>query len=105
MIGERLAELRQLHGMTQKELANRLNVSVTTISGYENGHKNPNDDIKVQIARLFNVSLDYLLGAIKEELALDRSNVLILDRDFPEEAKPEVYEYARLMILKYKARG
>lgn len=103
--GERLSDIRKDRGMKQQELADKLSVSVTTVSGYENDQNNPNDDIKVSIAQIFNISLDYLLGAIDEETALDRSNVLVLPKDFPPEARNEVLEYAKLMILKYKSKG
>jgi len=102
MIGERLAEIRKDRGMTQKELAKFLSVSATTISGYERNKKTPCDDTKVRIARLFNISLDYLLGANDEELALDRSNVVILPKDFPIEVREDVIDYADLMVLKHR---
>lgn len=104
MKGERLADIRKDRGMKQQELAEHLSVSVTTVSGYENDQNTPNDEIKVNIAKIFNISLDYLLGAIDEETALDRSNVLVLPKGFPPEARDEVLEYAKLMILKYRSK-
>ena len=103
MRGERLAELRKDCGMTQRELAG-LQVSVTTISGYENNRKTPNDEDKVKIARIFNVSLDYLLGAIDDEIALDRANIITLPKDFPIEVSESVREYAELMAIKHRMK-
>ena len=102
MVGERLSELRKDNGMTQRELSELLSVSVTTISGYENNQNNPNDEIKVHIARILNVSLDYLLGAIDDELPLIRSNTLLLPKSFTKEARLEVIKYIGLLNLKYK---
>ena len=65
MLGERLYDLRKDHWMTQQDLAEYLNCSVATISSYENGHTEPNDDVKLKLCRLFNVSADYLLGVIR----------------------------------------
>jgi len=85
--GDRLAELRKDHGMKQQELAVLLSVSVTTVSGYENDQNTPCDATKVKIAKIFNVSLDYLLGAIDHQISLDRSEALLCPRVLPTKAK------------------
>jgi transcriptional regulator with XRE-family HTH domain len=59
--GDRLRALRRAHGWTQVELAQQLQVSRTTIAGYESQGKVPRDDLLVAVARLFGVSVDYLL--------------------------------------------
>lgn len=60
--GLRLKELRTIKRMTQKQVADRLNLSVSAISGYENNTKTPSLEALVDLARLYNVSTDYLLG-------------------------------------------
>lgn len=60
--GEMLAELRLDKGMTQKELANLLHVSTGTISNYENNVHFPDVEKLIDLADLFNVTTDYLLG-------------------------------------------
>ena len=102
LVGARLAELRKERGMTQRELSKLLSVSVTTISGYENDQNNPNDEIKVHIARIFNVSLDYLLGVVDEEVLISRENVIVLPKSFPIKARKDVEEYAKLLCFKFK---
>lgn len=57
-----LKMLRLQHGLTQQELAERLGLSPVTISGYENGHREPSIEILERIADYFEVSVDYLLG-------------------------------------------
>jgi transcriptional regulator with XRE-family HTH domain len=59
---ERLAELRKKHKMTQQELANKLGVSRGTIGMYEIGQRDPDTETVAEIAEIFNVSIDYLLG-------------------------------------------
>ncbi|EOQ37970.1 LexA family protein [Butyricicoccus pullicaecorum] len=64
-IGDRIRALRTNTGMTQVELANKLNISNSTLSQYESGARTPSDDMKLKIAALFQVSTDYLLsGAV-----------------------------------------
>ena len=61
-IGDRIRALRTNAGMTQVELANKLNISNSTLSQYESGARTPSDDMKLKIAALFQVSTDYLLS-------------------------------------------
>jgi len=72
VIGKRLEQLRKDRGMSQRELAAILGVTNYTVSAYENGRSEPADEIKVQLARLFNVSLDYLMGLVDQPLSLSR---------------------------------
>lgn len=59
----RIKELRKAHGILQGDLADKINVSQATISGWENGKIEPSMDALRQIANLFDVSIDYLLGS------------------------------------------
>jgi len=101
MKGERLAEVRKDRGLKQRELSKILAVSETTISGYENNRNRPDDEIKVNIAKTFDISLDYLLGAIDDEITLTRDNMIILPKDFPKDARSKVLEYIELIMFKY----
>lgn len=61
---ERLKALREENNLTQSELAERLSISRQSVSNYEKGTRFPNDPkIILQISKLFDVSVDYLLGA------------------------------------------
>ena len=83
MFGDILRELRKDYKMTQAELAERLSLSPLTISAYECGRSVPDDTTKVKIAKIFNVSLDYLLGLIREPFPYQRSaNTILLPPDF-----------------------
>lgn len=62
-IGVQIKQLRLAAGMTQRELAQRINVGNTTLSQYESGARVPSDEVKLKIAMVFGVSVDYLLGA------------------------------------------
>ena len=100
MDGMRLSELRKSRRMSQKELAALLSVSVNTISLYERGISTPSDEMKLKIARLFSVSLDYLLGHEKEEEKHSQPQVLVL-RDFPPEAENELLSFLEYLKGKY----
>ncbi|MDO5560071.1 MAG: helix-turn-helix transcriptional regulator [Oscillospiraceae bacterium] len=69
MVGERLQELRKDAGMTQKDLAAKLSISHHTISSYERDISVPDDEMKIRIAQLFDVSLDFLLGLTDKKIS------------------------------------
>ncbi len=62
MLGPRINELRLAYGWNQVQLAEKLNVSKQTISNWENDNIQPSIEMLVRLAKLFNVSTDYLLG-------------------------------------------
>ena len=61
-IGETLANLRKEKRLGQKKLATLLNMSVGTISNYENGVHSPDLVTLCRLAEFFHVTTDYLLG-------------------------------------------
>lgn len=54
--------LRTSTGLTQAEMAQKLGISKSTISMYENGNREPDFETLEMIADFFNVDIDYLLG-------------------------------------------
>ena len=64
MLAERLKSLRNEHQMSQKMLAEKLFVSQQAIAKWENPESkaSPNPDALREIANVFGVSTDYLLG-------------------------------------------
>ena len=62
-IGAKLKQLRTQRNLSQTALAKQLGVSKSVVSSYENEIHFPPYDVLLQMARLFGVSTDYLLGA------------------------------------------
>ena len=61
-IAKNIAELRKQHDMTQIQLAERLNYSDKAVSKWERGESVPDIYVLIEIAKLFSVSLDYLVS-------------------------------------------
>ena len=59
---KKLKELRLQSKMTQSELGNRLYVSKQAVSKWETGKAIPDIDLLIDIAKIFNVSVDYITG-------------------------------------------
>ena len=61
VINKRISSARKASNMTQQELADKLNVSRSTISNWEVGRNYPDLDMIVELSDIFNLSLDSLL--------------------------------------------
>ena len=59
--GEKLAFLRKQHGMTQMELAEKLDISRQAVSKWERGTAEPSTENLISIGKLFDVSIDDLV--------------------------------------------
>ena len=69
-------ELREKKGISQKELADYLNITQVQISKYELGKNEPDLNTTKKIAEYFNVTIDYLLGTSEENIILITKNDL-----------------------------
>lgn len=82
MTSERIKELRQARGWTQADLARRLGVTRNGVNSWEQGLSMPSPASLVDLARLFSVSTDYLLGVERlntvNVAGLDERDVAIL---------------------------
>ena len=61
-MSERLKELRNEKGVSQKEVARNLKTTDVTIGRYENGDREPKGDMLYSLAKYYDVSVDYILG-------------------------------------------
>lgn len=104
----RLKQLRFKNAQCQRDLAAYLDVSVGTISNYENGTHQPDLTTIIRIAQFYRVTVDYLLGRTNHPWPIDEINreiadnysvgqFLMLLRILPEEEKEFlVHEFCSL---------
>jgi len=117
LLGKRITALRKEAGLTQEQLAKRLNITRSALSQYELGSRNPDYDLLLKIADFFEVTVDYLLGkpksesVIKEEKAsynVGDPDLQIAFReasDFSEEAKQQTIDFIKYLKEKEKKRN
>jgi len=84
LIGKRIKERRQKMNLTQKDLAEKVQVTPSAINQYEKGEKTPSTENLLNLARELGVSSDYLLGASKEDDIFVDKTVLKAFKDFKE---------------------
>ena len=94
-IGKTIKELRQKRGITQEEFSEVLQVSVQTVSRWENGINAPDLSMLPQLAAYFRVTTDYLLGL---ERNVTMSKLIKTTEVFELTSKQEAEE----MVLKFK---
>ncbi len=62
ILGQRLKELREEKGLTQKQVAAALNLNTVTYLHYEKAQREPPLSVLADMAKFFDVTVDYLLG-------------------------------------------
>lgn len=74
MIADRIKNLRISCGMTQSDLAKKLNITRSSVNAWEMGISTPSTTYVVELSQLFHVSTDYLLG-LSANITLDVSHL------------------------------
>jgi len=86
---KRIAELRSLTGLSQQDLADRLFVSRTLVSKWENGTRRPDAANAAAMARIFGVSSDSIVS-YDETLISELYRCVPRDLNIPPERLPEL---------------
>ena len=62
MIADRIKSLREQQNRTQSDLAKQLGITRSSVNAWEMGISVPSTQYIVELAHIFSVSIDYLLG-------------------------------------------
>lgn len=74
LLGKRIKELRKKNNLTQSELGKLVNVTKVSICCYENGTRTPTLDTLVDLANVFKVNVNELIGYNKYIVSDNNSN-------------------------------
>lgn len=77
--GSRIAHLREQRGWTQKDLAERAEISIAFLSELENNKRNPSTGVLLRISEVLGASLDYLVAGRTDVPAIRQPLVLPSD--------------------------
>lgn len=72
---QRIKDLREDADLTQKQVADKLYLHLTQYRRYERGESEVPLNIAINIAKLYNVSLDYIAGLTNEKIGLTKSKL------------------------------
>lgn len=79
MVSKRIKSLRAERKITQKELADAIDISSSTIAMIESGKREGNRETLTKIATYFGVSIDYLYGIEEKKPFIKKSRVSIIE--------------------------
>lgn len=95
-IAEKIVLLRKKKGISQEELANKLNTSRQAVSKWENNQSTPDLEELVALSKYFNVTTDYLLTD-SIETSINNNSQCESNIEFQElksEVTEDEYQYA-----------
>lgn len=104
MLSERIKDLRKRRKLSQRELAEKLNVSQQTVGSWETGRSEPNSEMMVRLADYFGVTTDYILG---RKIDLGNTPVaahIIGDEPLTDEEQQEIDDYIEFKKAQFKKR-
>lgn len=73
---EILRSIREKSNLTQKEVAEKLNIPRSTYNSYEQGIADPNVEKLIKLSQIFNVTIDKLVG---NEISIDNETQKVID--------------------------
>lgn len=105
-IGKRLKNLRISKGLTQEDIATKAKITRSTISNYENGRRTPHLKDLQQLAKIFNVGLEYFgVSNIDDAFELlTRARIVFQSEKVPKQTKEELYMEFMRMYLELKEK-
>ncbi len=109
-LGKRIQELRKENGLTQQELAKKVNISHPQIVRYETKGVQPPADVLSRMADVFNVSIDYLVNGNKSDKVAQTIKDAELIKQFkqldmlPDDEKKSILKVLGALIRDFNAR-
>lgn len=79
-IADRIRFLREQYGMTQTDLANKLGISRSAVNSWEMSLSSPSIANIIEMAKLFNISTDYILS-VDEKFLIDASQLTVEQKE------------------------
>ncbi len=98
MFSERLKQLRKEAGLTQKQVADALQVAQNSYSNWEKGVRTPLNPTIDKLAELFNVSNEYLKGITNIRNPYEKSELEILINQLDDEQKEKAIRFLDNLI-------
>lgn len=100
----KLKQLRENAKFTQEELAQKLNLSRSTLRNYENATREPPIDFLIKFANFFDVSLDFLCERENNRILSENKKMLInIIEQLTDTECRKLYNYAEGIIMNRQA--
>ena len=102
ILSQRIESERKLAGWTKTQTAKKLNLPLTTYANYEYGNREPEIKTLADIAKLFDVTTDYLVeGAQSSDKPLSKNQKLVaysIDPNISDEERRDIIEMVNIAM-------
>jgi len=105
LFGQRLTQTRKQKNISQEQLASKLGVHAPVIGRYERGEVKPSIEVAIRIAKVLEVSLDFLSGLSDNELSAELIQQIDNLQSLPEEDQGHIIKTMQSLIRDAKARA
>lgn len=97
-IGEKIKKYRKEFGITQKELADKLNLKSSTISKYENNQISPSIEILLEISKILNIDIVNIIAEDKSTYIFNDNILKILIEQRDNKIKGNLYHNTQIQL-------
>lgn len=101
-MNERITALREQRGWSKTYVAKKLGLNLSTYANYEYGNREPDIKTLADIAKLFDVTTDYLVeGAQSSDKPLSKNQKLVaysIDPDISDEERRDIIEMVKIAM-------
>lgn len=113
-MGNRIRELRKAKGLTMKQLGEVLDLAESTISQYETGKRQMDNETLLKLGEFFGVTVGYILGAESGTFTIVNNSDILDDvdvafygdfKELNEDEKETVRDMVRLMRQRKEKRS
>jgi len=101
VFAQRLRKLRTEKGLSTRALGEEVGTSNATISRYETGKRDPDLVTVHNIAKYFDVSIEWLCG---EDIDLDKKQLIEIFNKLSDESKEDVIKYVTYLYEKERSK-
>ena len=102
ILSQRIESERKLAGWTKTQTAKKLNLPLTTYANYEYGNREPDIKTLADIAKLFDLTTDYLVeGAQSSDKPLSKNQKLVaysIDPNISDEERRDIIEMVKIAM-------
>lgn len=112
-INENLKNIRKNFNFMQKDIAEKMKITISAYSAWELGRNQPGANELVKLADIYGCTVDYLLGREDEqgtifvmgnELSKSENKLIDMVRQLHDDDKDVIYKLCESIVLSYKAK-
>lgn len=102
--GKRLVEVRKRKKLSQEDVAKHLGTKSPVIGRYERDEMKPSIETATKLADFLEVSLDYLVGKVDDEVDTTTLNRILEVQKLPKDVRDKLFYFIDMSVRDFKAK-